>query len=86
MQPTDGVTGAGEGTFKMASSQCRHIAARFCPEALIPESSQVDLSTGLIGCMNYDSSFFCVNMRQEELKCESTDLSGNIGREGVHLL
>ena len=78
MQPTQGWTGAGEGNFKTASSHnCK---------LLLGQSSQVDLSIGLTDCMDYDSSFFCMNMRQEELQRESTDGSGSMGKEGVGLL
>lgn len=69
MQPTHGWTGAGEANFKMASSQ---LQARCC-RLLSGQSSQVDLSTGLTDCLDYENSFFCMNMRQEELQCESTE-------------
>lgn len=69
MQPTHGWTGAGEANFKMASSQLQERCCRL----LSGQSSQVDLSTGLTDCLDYDSSFFCMNMRQEELQCESTE-------------
>lgn len=88
MQPTNGLTGAGEGTFKMAplvlqAYWCKHLSG-----SLGSQSSQLDLATALMEYRQHGSTFFYIHIAGVGggLMCASTDVSRSMDMEGRGLL